>query len=119
MKKPNEHLNHIVRNLNLFTDEKAYRVEKDNIGFYIKRVFNNKYSLIIRSKWRFESKIDIYLYKNVNQIDTVQLKMRAVDAYIIDGNIRDLEKLVALNWDGSHRDQVNDLKHGEMCWYNN
>ncbi|ETI67265.1 hypothetical protein [Neobacillus vireti] len=120
MKKPNEHLNHIVRSLNLFTDgiEKAYRIEHDNAGFYIKRIFNDKYTLTIRSDWSFYTSINIILFRYGTHIDRVQLKIRATDAYKIHHIIQDLEKLVAMNWDGSYRDQVNDLKHGELCWYN-
>jgi hypothetical protein len=118
MKKPNLQLEFIVRNLNILHGENVYRIVEKCSRFYVERNFNDKFVMRIHScnQWKFKTTVEIYLYKVDSSIDHIKVIMNVTDVQRLDGIIKDIEKLVKLNWDGTKWDSVNDSER-RGTWY--
>lgn len=105
MKQPNQHLKHLVRNLNWYmdNDKPVYQILDNGSEHYIKRVFNDRYHLTIRGLWKFKGKLTIILFLKGEgaSIDYTERTVKVVEADRVQGVIEDIETLVNMNWIGS------------------
>ncbi|MFC5649014.1 hypothetical protein ACFPYJ_07700 [Paenibacillus solisilvae] len=110
MKQPNQHLKHLVRNLNWHTnyDEPVYEIMSDGSEYYIKQVINDSYHMTIRGSWKFKGKLTIILFKAGEgaSIDHTERTVEVVKSECVHGVVNDLQTLVNMNWIGSRTEET-------------